>query len=151
VTRFLIFALAFAAAGLVGLSAQEPPAGRPTVRILQPVTANGRPLAPGTYEIRLTADRPALPSGAPSGTQRWVELVAGETVVAREIAEVAVPDPSAQPPSGPRTRAVAQLLKEGDFVRVSVWEGGERYLIYLPTGTAAPRPEGSALPTVTPG
>jgi hypothetical protein len=137
----LIAALAFVPLGLAVVVSAQAPGALSTVRIPQPVTANGRPLAPGTYEVRLTADRPALPSGAPSSTQRWVDILAGGTIVAREIAELAVPDPSAHPPSSAgNTQAVAQLLKEGDFVRVSVWEAGERYLIYLPTGAAAAQP-----------
>ena len=122
--------------------AQEAPSSLPSARLVQPVTASGKPLPPGTYDIRITSERPTLPSGAPSETQRWVELIAGGAVVAREIAEV-IPDDtvSATGTSSSPSRAVVQLLKEGDFVRVSIRESGSRYLIYLPTGNARPAPE----------
>jgi hypothetical protein len=122
--------------------AQDAPSGLPSARIVQPVTANGKPLPPGTYDIRITSERPTLPSGAPSETQRWIEFIAGGAVVAREVAEV-IPDDtlSATGTSSAPPRAVVQLLKEGDFVRVSIREAGSRYLIYLPTGNARPAPE----------
>ena len=146
-TGHLILTFAFLPFGLAApATAQAPGSGSPTVQIPQPVTVDGRPLAPGTYEVRLTRDRPVLPSGEPSATQRWVEILAGGTVVAREIADMAVPDPSARP-LGSGTHVIAQLLKEGDFVRVSIWEGNQRYLLYLPAaGTAAAAPPSGALP-----
>ena len=115
--------------------AQGAASGLPIARISQPVTANGTPLAPGAYEIRITMERPTLPSGVPSDTQRWVEFLAGGTVVAREIAEV-IPDDAASPAVAGQAppRAVVQLLKESDYVRVSIRQSGMRYLIYLPTG-----------------
>ena len=116
--------------------AQGTASGLPIARIPQPVTANGQPLAPGAYEIRITMERPALPSGVPSETQRWVEFLAGGAVVAREIAEV-IPDDAASPAAAGPPRAVVQLLKEGDYVRVSIRQSGVRYLIYLPTGNPA--------------
>jgi hypothetical protein len=109
-------------------------AGLSTVRIPQPVFANGKPLAPGTYDIRITEERPALPSGVPSDSQRWVEFLRGGDVVAREVAEIIPAEGSqaaATADAAPRT--LVQLLKEGDFVRVSIWRSGLRYLVYLPT------------------
>ena len=135
------FTVAFFAAAFMAVApaarhaaAQGTASGLPIARIPQPVTANGQPLAAGAYEIRITMERPTLPSGVPSETQRWVEFLAGGAVAAREIAEV-IPDDAASPAAGP-PRAVVQLLKEGDYVRVSIRQSGVRYLIYLPTGNA---------------
>lgn len=141
-TTLLVYALLSiavpAAAAAQSAPALSPESGLPTVTIARPVTANGEPLAPGTYQIRITADRPTLPSGAPSEAQRWVEFLADGRVVAREIAEVlplddALPVGTSSASSRP---PVVQLLKEGDFVRVSIWQAGRRYLIYLPPQAA---------------
>ena len=145
--RPLVFIL-FLTATLVAY-AQEvpaPEAGLPSVTIARPVTANGQPLAPGTYRIRITTERPSLPSGAPSDAQRWVEFLADEKVVAREVAEILPLDDAAFPvgTSSASRPPVVQLLQEGDFVRVSIREGGQRYLIYLPTGRA-PGPVSAAI------
>ena len=105
-----------------------------TIRIPQAVLASGKPLDAGTYEVRVTDEHPVLANGTPNETQRWVEIVANGTVVAREIAEVA---PAAEQPVGTssasaRPRTVVQLLKGGDFLRISVSDANGRYLVYLP-------------------
>jgi hypothetical protein len=100
------------------------------VRIPTAVLANGAPLAAGTYDVRLTPERPQPASEA----RQWVEFVAGGKVVGREIAQVlrddalpAVGASSVRVPSGTRV----EMLKGGDFLRVSVKRDGERYLVYL--------------------
>jgi hypothetical protein len=139
--RPLVFVLTIAVSAAAFAQA-DPGAARtdlPTVTIPQAVTANGQPLAPGTYQIRITVERPSLPSGIPSDAQRWVEFLADGKIVAREIAEVLPLDGGATPvgtsSATPSRPPVVQLLKEGDFVRVSLREAGQRYLVYLPTGT----------------
>jgi hypothetical protein len=106
-----------------------------TVRITTAVMANGTPLAAGTYDIRLTEERPALLSGQPQDSQRWVEFVAGGKVVAREIAEVLrdedLPEVGASSVAA-RAGTRVEMLKGGEFLRISVKPGHERYLIYLP-------------------
>ena len=106
-----------------------------TVRIPQAALANGKPLPPGTYELRLTREQPAPLKGQSADAQRWVEFVAGGAVAGREVAEILrdsdLPAVGASSvPSGTGTRV--DLLKGGDFLRVSVKRGGERYLVYLP-------------------
>ena len=59
-----------------------------SVQIPVTVLANGKPLPPGTYNVRLTGERPAPLPGQPAGAQQWVELLADGKVVARESAEV---------------------------------------------------------------
>jgi hypothetical protein len=145
-TRYLLITGLLGALGVGSAAGQVPPASPsdadlPEIGISQPVTANGKLLAPGTYRIRITGERPALPTGEPSESQRWVEFIANGAVAGREIAEVIpvddVPAGATAPKSAPR--AVVQLLKEGDFVRVSLWDSGARYLVYLSTGSA-PKP-----------
>jgi hypothetical protein len=113
------------------------------VRVSQQVIADGKPLTPGTYEVIITDEHPALPDGTPSPNQRWVEFLHDGNVVAREIAEVFT---AAERPvgtsgsTGATASAVVQRLRGDEFVRVAVSAGGSRYLIHLPTGRTASQP-----------
>jgi hypothetical protein len=105
------------------------------VRIPTAVLANGAPLPPGTYEVRLTEQRPTPSPGQSLEARQWVEFVANGKVVAREIAEVlhdddlpAVGASSVRVPSGTRV----EMLKSDNLLRVSVKRDRERYLVYLP-------------------
>jgi hypothetical protein len=105
------------------------------VRIPTAVLANGAPLPPGTYEVRLTEQRPTPSPGQSLEARQWVEFVANGKVVAREIAEVlhdddlpAVGASSVRVPNGTRV----EMLKSDDLLRVSVKRNRERYLVYLP-------------------
>jgi hypothetical protein len=105
-----------------------------TVRITEPVLADGRPLAPGTYQVRLTGERPTPRPGQSADAQQWVELFANGSV-AREIAEVIRDDD--RPHIGASAARAAEgvrvhILKGGDFLRISVMRQGVRYLIHLP-------------------
>jgi hypothetical protein len=106
-----------------------------TVRITVRVMANGTPLTPGTYELRLTQEGPASPAGQSPVAAQWVEFVANGKTVAREVPIVLRDD--ALPPTGASSKRVpdgtrVEMLKGGDFLRVSIKRAGERYLIYLP-------------------
>jgi hypothetical protein len=106
-----------------------------TVRIVEPALAGGRPLAPGTYQLRLTDERPTPRPGQSADAQQWVELVADGSVIAREVAEVIRDDD--RPNIGASAEHAAegvrvQMLKGGDFLRISVKRQGIRYLIHLP-------------------
>lgn len=106
-----------------------------TVRITTRVMAGGMPLSPGTYVIRLTQERPTPLAGQSPDAQRWVEFVADGKVIAREIAEVLQDDdlPLVGASSLPvRAGTRVDLLKGGEFLRISVKRDRERYLIYLP-------------------
>ena len=139
--RYVISLLALAGMLSTGATGQEKqktaadPATLATVQITQSVKANGYPLAAGLYELRLTNEHPAPLPGQSSEAERWVEFVANGSVVAREAAVVLRDDdlPS-QGASSVRARngTRVELLKDGEFVRISVRRGGERYLIYLP-------------------
>ena len=107
-----------------------------TVRINAPVLAGGAPLPAGTYEIRLTGQRPSPPAGQPQDAEEWVEFVADGKVVARETAEII--DDDDLPAEGASSQTVQQgtrveMLKGGEFLRISIKRDRQRYLIYLPT------------------
>ena len=50
--------------------------------------ADGKPLAAGTYQVRLTGDEPKPGPGQSPEAERYVEFVRGGKVVAREVATV---------------------------------------------------------------
>ena len=145
----LAFSLVVAAIALA--SAQTLPQANvlATVRITEAVLADGRPLAPATYQVRLTDERPTPHPGQSADAQRWVEFIADGSVKAREVAEVVRDDD--RPDIGASAERAAegvrvQILKGGDFLRISVKQRGVRYLIHLPVIQPA---KGSALDTPT--
>ena len=106
-----------------------------TVRIPAAVMAGGMRLPPGTYQVRLTADRPTPLAGQSPNAQRYVEFVMNDIVVAREVAEVLADDDlpaigASSVRAGSGTRV--EMLKSADFLRVSARRDNDRYLIYLP-------------------
>jgi len=119
-----------------------------TVTITEPVKAGGQPLAPGTYEVWILDDRPDLKAGAPSNAQRVVELHQNGKMVAREVAEVFGSSERPVGTSGTTrsgmAKAAVQRLRGGEFLRISISDGGARYLIHLPTAAfsePAPQPQ----------
>ena len=123
-----------------------PGRSHPSVTITQEVLADGKPLAAGTYELWITDERPDVGAGAPSDAQRVVELAQNGQVVRRVIAEVFPPTaPQAVGTSGGGTgRVQAQMLRGGEFLRLSFNDADGRYLIHLPTGPLnepAPQPQ----------
>jgi hypothetical protein len=122
------------------LTAQPAPATPGTVvlaavRITHRVLADGKPLPEGTYELRATNERPTPAAGQSPDAERWVEFVTGGTVVAREVAVVLRDDdrPTVGASSIPsRSGTHVEMLKGGEFLRISVRRGGEQYLLYLP-------------------
>jgi hypothetical protein len=130
-------ALSLVLAAIASASAQSLPEANllATVRIVEPALADGRPLAPGTYQLRLTDERPTPRPGQSADAQQWVELMTDGSVVAREVAEVIRDDD--RPDIGASAERAAegmrvQMLKGGDFLRISVKRQGIRYLIHLP-------------------
>lgn len=118
----------------------QPGRTHPTVQITQEVMAGGKPLAPGTYQIWITDDRPDVGAGAPSENQRVVQFVQNEKVVATEIAEVFTRgEPQAVGTSGGAgsSRARVEMLRGGEFLRVSINAPDARFLIHLPTGSGS--------------
>ena len=107
-----------------------------TVRITEPVKADGKPLAPGTYEIWILDDQPN-PGAGGSNAQRVVELHQNGKVVATDVAEVFAPGERPVGTSGTTgtrmSKAVVQKLRGGEFLRIAINDASGRYLIHLPT------------------
>jgi hypothetical protein len=110
-----------------------------SVRLPRAVMADGKPLAAGTYQVRLTAN-PATPDavGATAELSRWAEFVQGGAVRGREVVTI-VPGGEAKmvakdaaPASG---GSKVQMLKGNEYMRVWINRGGNHYLIHFPVGT----------------
>ena len=107
-----------------------------TVRLPKGVKVDGKDIAAGSYQVRLTADE-AKPDarGASEKLERWVEFVKGGNVVGREVvsivpaAEAKLVQKDTPPPSG---GAKVETLKGGDYVRVWFNKAGNYYLVHLP-------------------
>lgn len=121
---------------------QSAPAGATlgTVHLTHKVLANGQPLAPGTYQVRLTSDEPKPATGESPNAERWVEFVRSGKVAGKEVASVIGADDIGKVAKGPRPKSNGSrvdVLKGGDYVRVWINKGGQNYLINMP-------PEGKA-------
>lgn len=114
--------------------AGEMPLG--SIRLSKAVTADGRRLAAGTYQVRLTAQT-ATPDakGQTAAAERWVEFVQRGQVKGREVVTVISQAEIGQvqkdaPPS--MNASKVEMLKGDDYVRVWINRGGTHYLIHLP-------------------
>jgi hypothetical protein len=100
--------------------------------------ADGKPLAAGTYQVRLTGDEPKPAAGQSPDAERYVEFLRGGQVVGREVATVVS---NADMPSIAKGAKVAagsarvERLKGDDYIRVWINRGGHNYLVHLPPGT----------------
>ena len=106
-----------------------------TVHLAKKVMADGKPLAAGTYQVRLTTDEPKPAVGQEQGAERWVEFVRGGKVAGREVASVISSQDIAKIAKGKKPKANSasvELLKGGDYYRVWINRGGNHYLIHLP-------------------
>ena len=107
-----------------------------TVRLPRGVKVDGKDIAAGSYQVRLTADE-AKPDarGASEKLERWVEFVKGGSVVGREVVSI-VPAAEAklvQKDTPPASGGVkVETLKGGDYVRVWFNKAGNYYLVHLP-------------------
>jgi hypothetical protein len=110
-----------------------------SVRLPKAVTADGKPLPAGTYQVRLTGQETSQAIGITESLERWVEFLQGKTVKGREVVSI-VPASEAKlvakdappPPNGVKV----QTLRGNDYVRVWFNKGGNYYLVHLPTGAA---------------
>lgn len=107
-----------------------------TVSIGRKVMADGKPLAAGTYQVRLTAQAAQpIARGASEGLERWVEFVQGGTVKGREVVSIVTSDDikavaKMSPPARGASRV--EMLKGDDYLRVWINRGGVHYLLHLP-------------------
>jgi hypothetical protein len=112
-----------------------------TVRITRKVTADGKPLAPGSYQVRLTPEeaKPEV-AGQDEKLERWVEFRQGGQVKGREVVSIVpqaeIADVAEGTPPRPGGSKV-ELLKGNDYLRVWINRSGTHYLIHLPTGATA--------------
>ena len=106
-----------------------------TVRFPKSVKADGKALAPGTYQVRLTPETASPDArGQTASNERWAEFVKGGKVVGREVvtiipqAEISKVQKDSPPPSG---GAKVETLKGGDYMRVWINRGGNHYLMHF--------------------
>jgi hypothetical protein len=107
-----------------------------SVSLPRAVTADGKPLAAGTYQVKLTAQA-ATPDavGTTQQLERWVEFSKAGKVAGREVvsivpqAEVKLVSKDAPPPSG---GSKVQVLKDNEYLRVWINREGNHYLIHFP-------------------
>jgi hypothetical protein len=111
------------------------------VHLPRAVTADGKPLPAGTYDVKLTAQE-AKPAavGTTETLERWVEFAQGGTVKGREVVSI-VPQAEIKmvakdAPPAPGTSKV-QVLRGNEYLRVWINKGGNYYLIHLPAGGGA--------------
>jgi hypothetical protein len=122
---------------IASVSAQTKPANTSlgSVTLSHKVTADGKPLAAGTYQVRLSDETPKPGVGQSPEAERYVEFVQGGKVVAREVATV-VADADAKAiikgPSPAKGGSRVDMLKGNDYVRVWINRGGNNYIIHLP-------------------
>lgn len=125
---------------VVAVGAQAKDATKPvslgSVKIPAAVIADGKPLAAGTYMLRVSDEAPAAVVGQAADEAKWVEFFQGATVKGREMATVLSKDTlkkmakkDASPvPDGARV----EMLQGGDkIMRVWVNHAGMQYLIHL--------------------
>jgi hypothetical protein len=105
-----------------------------TVTVSRKVLANGQPLSPGTYVLRLLPEDLSKVVGQTPSESRWVEFVKGGKVVGKEAATVL---------TGPEAKAVVkrgapasgsartEMLKGNDYLRIWVNRAGTQYLLHL--------------------
>ena len=106
-----------------------------TVRIPKAVKADGKPLAAGTYQVRLTTENAGPDAkGQTAALERWAEFVKGGKVVGREVvtvipqSEISKVQKDAPPASG---GAKVETLKGGDYLRVWINRNGNHYLMHF--------------------
>ena len=112
-----------------------------TVRITREVTADGKPLPAGTYQVRVTPQE-AKPEavGTTEPLERWVEFVQRGQVRGREVVSI-VPQSEIKmvvKDAPPRANASkVQVLRGNEYLRLWFNKAGHHYLIHLPLGGKA--------------
>lgn len=107
-----------------------------TIHLPQAVAADGKPLAAGTYQVRLT-DQMATPAvGQSADAEQWVEFVQGGKVVGRELATVISAADMGAIAKGKRPPVNGTLVEnlQGEYVRVWINKDKTNYLINLAVG-----------------
>jgi hypothetical protein len=108
-----------------------------SVTLPKKVLADGQLLAPGTYQVRLSAEQPKPVVGQSPEGERYVEFVRAGKVVGREVATVisnADMATMAKYRKPVANSSKVETLKGADYLRVWINRGGNNYLIHLPPG-----------------
>ena len=109
-----------------------------SVELPRRVMADGRTLASGTYDLRVTADsaNPDAP-GQLAVLERWVEFRQGDEVKGREVVSIVpqseIDGVAKTAPPGSGTSRV-ELLKDNEYLRVWVNQNDTHYFIHLVAG-----------------
>ena len=114
------------------------PNGLGTVRLTRALLADGKPLAPGTYEVRLTNDNVPPAAGQSPYGERYVEFLQGGEVVGREVAIVVFEadiDSIAERQVPRINTSVVEMLRGGDYWRVWINKDGTNYILNMPPAT----------------
>jgi hypothetical protein len=105
------------------------------IRLPQPVLADGKPLAAGTYQIRIATQHPTPAVGQSPTAECWVEFVKDGAVAGREVASVISAEDITSIAKGPAPKldqSRVDVLKGGDYVRIWINSAGTNYLINMP-------------------
>lgn len=108
-----------------------------SVRLPKDVMADGKKLAAGTYQVRVTG-QVASPDakGQTSTLERWLEFVQGGQVKGREVVTI-VPQSDlklVEKDNPPQTNSSKfETLRGGDYTRLWINRGGNHYLVHFPT------------------
>jgi hypothetical protein len=106
-----------------------------SVTLKKSVMADGKPLAAGTYVVRLTTDEAKPATGQSAGAERWVEFVQKGQVKGREVVSVIPDSEIAQVAKGPKPAKGGyrvDTLKGNDYMRIWINKQGSNYLIHFP-------------------
>ena len=112
--------------------------GLGSVELPRRVMADGRALASGTYDLRVTAEsaNPDAP-GQLAVLERWVEFRQGDEVKGREVVSIVpqseIDDVAKSAPPGSGTSRV-EMLKDNEYLRVWVNQNNTHYFIHLVAG-----------------
>src|SRR5262245_10432989 len=131
----LILAGALITAVAAGAAAQTASANLGTVTLSKRLMADGKPLAAGTYQVRLTNDEVKPAAGQSAEGEKWVEFVRGGKVIGKEVATVVSAADIGSIAKGKKpaaNRSSVEMLKGGDYWRVWINKGGTNYIINLP-------------------
>lgn len=108
------------------------------VKIPRNVMADGKALAAGTYQVRLTAQLPTPPVAGQS-MERWAEFLQAGQVKGREVVSIIPASEmkdlnSASKGAKAATGTRVEMLKGDEYLRIRISNGGVTYLIHLPPG-----------------
>ena len=105
-----------------------------SVTLTRKVLADGQPLAPGTYQVRLSSEQVKPAVGESPEGERFVEFLRGGKVMGREVATVIPNSDMSTMKYGrpPVNSSRVDTLRGGDYLRVWINHGSNNYLIHLP-------------------